>query len=104
MKANFFCKAAPFELEPNATGGVEYEVAIEKILILTESEYAQFLKEPLADYDFVKENIELMWRDENNLRHCILIKTKDAEEGILIEAEGYGWARYATYISLKEDN
>ncbi len=101
MKAIFFCKATPYELKPNASGGTEYEFAIEKVINLTESEYAAFLKEPLADYDFIKENKELMWRDDDNVRHCILIMVKEAEEGILIEAEGYNWARYAAHFSLK---
>ena len=88
MKAKFFCKAMPYELKPNATGGIESEFTIEKVVNLTKREYAEFLKTPLADYDFIKENKELMWRDEDGVRHCILIMVKEAEEGILIEAEG----------------
>lgn len=39
-----------------------------------------------------------MYRDTDGTRHCLLVLGKNQEDGILIEAEGYPYARYHTLI------
>jgi len=70
---------------------------IEKTIELSEDEFNSFAEDLLADRDFIKENANLMCVDVDKVWHCILVKLKGANEGILVESEGYGYARYAAY-------
>lgn len=71
---------------------------VEKVLELTESEYARLYQSPLAEYDFISDHRDLMYRDTDEIRHCLLALGKNQEDGILIEAEGYPYARYHALI------
>jgi hypothetical protein len=92
MKANFIRKATNYELIP------EDEFVIEKEIILKEEEFKQFIDEPLNDYDFIKDNIDLMYCDNEDVFHCIFVTSKQQKFGILIESEGYQYARYTAYL------
>lgn len=67
---------------------------VEKVLELTESEYARFYQSPLAEYDFIADHRDLMRQDADGTRHCLLVLGENQEDGILVDAEGYGYARY----------
>lgn len=56
------------------------------------------LHDLLSDYDFIKENFDKMYTDSDQIWHCLLVKAEGANEGILVEAEGYGYARYSGYL------
>ena len=68
---------------------------IEKTVELPSSEFLAFTRSLLKDYSFIEENIDLMYRDTKGLYHCILVKEKGSASGILVESEGYSYARYA---------
>ena len=72
--------------------------AIETTIELEKSEFEYFANDLFADQDFIKENIELMRVDKNGIRHCILVKAIGQSDGILVESEGYEYARYAAYL------
>lgn len=77
-----------------------HECSIEKLVVLPELEYRQFCTKMLADYDFIEENRELMYAEGPAGReryHCLLIMGEDSEDGVLVESEGAGYARYASY-------
>jgi len=92
MKANFIRKAVNYELIPQDEFVIEKEVLIEPGLFET------FIKNPLDDYDFIKENIELMYCDNEGTFHCILVTSEKHDFGILVESEGYHYARYTAYL------
>ena len=46
---------------------------------------------------FLQRNIDFM-RFEDGYYHCLLVTSSDRNEGILVDAEGYDYARYAAYI------
>ncbi|MBU1093333.1 MAG: hypothetical protein KKH01_02595 [Firmicutes bacterium] len=92
MKANFIRKAVNYELIPQDEFVIEKEVLIEPNLFET------FIKNPLDDYDFIKENIELMHCDNEGTFHCILVTSEQHDFGILVESEGYHYARYTAYL------
>ena len=71
---------------------------VEKVIELDEKEFDEFADDLLEDREFIKENIDLMYVDQNGIWHCILIKVKGRDYGILVEAEGYGYGRYCSYI------
>lgn len=70
---------------------------VEKVVELSKKQYEEFDKDKLGDYRFIEENTEYMYEDEQG-KHCILILGEGMEDGILIEAEGYSYAKYAAVL------
>jgi hypothetical protein len=79
------------------------QFVIEKVMELDKDEFDKFSVDLLSDYDFIKENIDLMYVDSDGVWHCILVKLKDGCESILIESEGYDYARYSSYLNTEFD-
>ena len=73
------------------------ECEIEKVIRLSDSEFAQFQQTLLADYDFLADNAELM-RVDDGVTHCLLVVGETFEDGILVNSEGSSYARYAAYF------
>ena len=73
---------------------------VEKVVVLSDAEYAIFRKEGfMQDQVFLFENGDHMWFDPSeSCWHCLLIKGEHSREGILVEAEGYSYARYAAHV------
>jgi len=71
---------------------------VETTIELEKTEFDIFGNDLFADQDFIKENVELMYVDRNGIRHCILVKERGQNGGILVESEGYDYARYAAYL------
>lgn len=92
MKANFIRKATSYELIP------QDEFVIEKEVILSKKKFDRFISRPLDDYGFIIENIELMYCDSNKVYHCIYVTSQEHGFGILVESEGYHYARYTAYL------
>jgi len=93
MNANFIRKPSNRnELLPSD------EFVIEKTIELDNVIFEMFLNNLLDDHDFIKENIDLMYCDENNVMHCNFVTTKESDFGVLIESEGYSYARYCAYL------
>ena len=79
------------------------ECIIEKTVRLTAAEYDVFSKNMLADYDFIKDNIDLMHCDNQGAYHCLLVVGEDRPDGLLIESEGYGYGRYSAFLPNAAD-
>lgn len=73
---------------------------VEKVVVLSDAEYAIFRKEGfMQDQIFLFENSNYMWFDPSeSCWHCLLVKGEHSREGILVEAEGYSYARYAAHV------
>ena len=73
---------------------------VEKVVVLSDAEYAIFRKEGFVqDQIFLFENCNYMWFDPTeSCWHCLLVKGEHSREGILVEAEGYSYARYASHV------
>lgn len=93
MKTTFIRKPEKHNLIP------QDEFVIEKEIVLDKKEFEKFLNHPLDDYDFIKDNVEFMYCDDKGIYHCIYVTSNDDDFGILIESEGYHYARFAAYIS-----
>ncbi len=74
---------------------------IEKVIELTKEQFEYLVNDFFAIRKWIAENVGKMWY-ENGTWHCILAKTKDCTTAILIESEGYDYARYTAEIELKE--
>ena len=73
------------------------ECEIEKVIHLSDSDFARFQQMLLDNYDFLHDNADLM-RVENGVTHCLLVVGETFEDGILVNSEGSDYARYAAYF------
>ena len=85
-------------LERKASDYPTSDCVIEKIVELPENEYKYFKTAPLRDMSFISENTDLMYRDPNGIYHCLLVLGEGSSDGVLIEAEGYNYARYSSFM------
>jgi hypothetical protein len=92
MKTNFIRKPTSDEIIPKDS------FIIEKSVILEPELFECFIHDPLNDYEFIKENVELMYCDKSDVFHCIFVTSEKHDFGILVDSEGYHYARYAAYL------
>ena len=71
---------------------------IEKKVCLSAGEFEEFLRNPLEGLPCIEENIDLMQEDRDGIYHCLLVTGEGRRDGVLVESEGYGYARYASYV------
>ncbi|MEQ2594357.1 DUF6329 domain-containing protein [[Clostridium] symbiosum] len=75
------------------------DVVIETAIRLPKEEYEQFLSSPCDSYEFIEKNSKSMHMDEKNgVFYCMLVTGEGYRDGVLVEAEGYPYARYASYV------
>ena len=89
MKAIFERKSSDFNPQ-------DFEVS--KILPLPAKVFEDVLKSPQRDYTFIQDNIEQMYCDSSGVYHCLLLTGEGRTDGLLVESEGYGYCRYASYV------
>ena len=71
--------------------------AIEKWIPISISKFEEIMENPLQDLDVCKEYRNLMYYDKE-CNHCIMLLEEGCEDGILVEAEGYDYPRYACFV------
>lgn len=71
---------------------------VDKKVCLPAGEFEEFLKNPLEDMPCIVENVDLMQEDREGIYHCLLITGEGRRDGVLVESEGYRYARYASYV------
>ena len=87
---------AIFERKPSDFNLRSFEVS--KTLRLPTEVLEDVLKNPMRDYPFIQENIEQMHCDSSGVYHCLLLTGEGRKDGLLVESEGYGYCRYASYV------
>lgn len=79
--------------------GSRLPFVVERIAEVTTEQFNHMGEELDGYYRFLYDNRDVMWYDADQRQmHCILITTVDRKDGILLEAEGYAYARYAAYV------
>ena len=78
----------------------QQEYIIEKELVLDKDQFFKFIRNPLDDYDFIKENIDLMYVDEDKIWHVVLVRSEDIDFGVLVQSEGYSYAMLAAVVKF----
>ena len=71
---------------------------VEKSVMLSAEEFAHFSQNLMNHYDFLCENIDRMYQDENGVNHCLLVLGEGCADGILVESEGSTYARYSAFV------
>lgn len=89
MKAIFERKPSDFDLR-------SFEVS--KTIRLPAEVFEAVLQKPMRDYDLIQENMEQMHCDSKGVYHCLMLTGEGRNDGLLVESEGYGYCRYASYV------
>lgn len=93
FKANLIYKPANFQMD---------DCRIEKAVELSYEDFCRLKITPLEDQPFLKEYRDCMY-SRDGVAHCLLALGRGSNDGVLIEAEGYGYPRYAAYIPGMRD-
>ena len=75
-----------------------YGAKVEKKVCLPAGEFEEFLRNPLEWLLCIEENIDLMQEDRYGIYYCFLATGEGRRDGVLVEAEGYDYAHYASYV------
>lgn len=78
------------------------EFCVEKVIILPAKEYTVFTQHLLHDYDFIRENADLMC-EKDGVWHCLLVTSESMGEGVLVESEGSSYARYFSFVPFVKE-
>lgn len=74
------------------------EYIIERAVTISPAEFDYMCKHLLEDNRYVEDNLDVMYCDENNKLHCLLLINESTGNGLLINSEGSEYARYHSYI------
>lgn len=76
----------------------ETECVVEKTVELSAEDFRHFKDHLLEFQPFITENQEWMRVDGNHVAHCLLVLGESCSEGILVNSEGFDYARYASLV------
>jgi len=98
--AHFHRKAVNVEELKRLPGNKQNQVPciVEQLIELEPEEYDKFSQHLLDDYNFIEEMVNYQCVDSDGHWHCILVKGKGQQDGILVQGEGYYYARYSAYL------
>ena len=93
FKANFTEKPVNFQMD---------DCQIEKVVELSHEDFCRLKITPLMEQPFIRENKGCMFH-RNGIIHCLLALGQGSNDGILVDAEKYDYARLAAYIPGMRD-
>lgn len=70
---------------------------VERVVELTPEQFYFFSRNLIADSPVITENKDSMWHD-GMYWHCLLVRSPGVSDSILVEFEGYDYARYCAYV------
>ncbi len=88
INAQMQCKPGGFTLD---------DCNIERVVEIPKVDFFALTQCPLGKHSVIQENKDAMGHDENGF-HCLLILGEGRRDGLLVDAEGYDYCRYAAYI------
>lgn len=88
LNANMICKADRF---------VPKKCTVEKVIEVSDSEFKKFIENPMKRNYYLSQYKDLMGYYDDSY-HGVLFVNMENGDGLLIEAEGSGYARYSQYI------
>lgn len=71
---------------------------VEAIVELSYGKFLDFKYHLLNNHQFIDDNIDFMYCDNEGINHCLLVLGEGEEDGILVESEGYSYARYSALL------
>ena len=70
------------------------------VVELSTAEFYDLQFNPLADHAFIKEHLRDLKTNEFHSIPCILALGAGVDDGILVDPQGYNYARYTAYIPM----
>lgn len=70
------------------------------IVELSRADFYDFRFNTLADRDFIKEHLKDLKADVFHAIPCLLVLGEGENDGILVDPQGYDYARYTAYIPM----
>ena len=99
--ARFFRKPAQAELLLDDTPIIKpTPFRVTKVEELTQQQFHYFSQHLLEDTLFLIRDRDLMGWDQDGVR-CVLVTSQEQKDGILVNTEGYDYARYAAHLPDK---
>ncbi|NCB52743.1 MAG: hypothetical protein EOM54_12850 [Clostridia bacterium] len=89
IKAVFERKATSFNTDNAVISAVEF---------LPHTEFLTFSNRLMCDSNVVERHIDAMGLDNNGTRHTLLVLSEGADDGILVDSQGYSYARYSAWL------
>lgn len=75
-------------------------VEVVKVIELTQKQYRHFSSHLLEDMPFIAINRRLMG-SSGGVTHCLLVTTRNIRGGLLVDSQGYDYARYTADLPDK---
>lgn len=75
-------------------------VEVVKVIQLTAQQFRHFSANLLRDMPFIAANRDLTGHDKGVTR-CLLVTTRSNQDGILVDCQGFNYARYSAYVPDK---
>jgi len=72
---------------------------IERTVELPPGEFRYFKEHLLRDQSFIAEHADELHKDGHGITHGMLVLCEGIDDGILVNSEGFNYARYAAYLS-----
>ena len=87
------------DLKEQYYGSFRRGFEVEKIAELSREQFERFSGVLYGYYRFLYDTRDVMYMGPGDRNmHCILVTTSKYREGILVEAEGYAYPRYAAFV------
>ena len=101
--ARFFRKPShAWELDADSPKVRPAPFQVTKVIELTSEQYLHFANDLLADAPFIAANHNCMTYDgQSGLTRCLFVTARERRDGILVDSQGYDYARYAAHVSDK---
>lgn len=102
MKAMFICEMPDARFVRNAIDrkeGQVYKYIIERTIYLSKEKFIHFRSHLLDDNDELINYRNDMFVDENKVWHVLMFCSMIADVMILVNSEGFNYARYTSIIS-----
>lgn len=75
---------------------------IEKEVVLAKIDYENFITDLCVDREYIEENCSLMKIDDQGIWHCIFVRQKNKNDGILVMSDGTVFPKWCAYLFDKD--
>ena len=102
--ASFYRKASSVrELVDKAPFPEKARFQSTKVIELPAKQYNRYMNELLRDVSFISRNVtDMRFDGKTETFLCLFVTCRDANTGLLVESEGFGYARYTAFIPEKK--
>jgi len=71
---------------------------IEAVITIPDSEFKEFQEGLYESQPFIRDNLDKMYVGKSGEYHTILVVGDESPDGVLVESEGYDYARYVSLL------